>query len=63
MPRGTIHADLFPDNVLMLGAPVHAGAGPHDPLGRLTGDLSDEVEVGVVVEEGQAFDLSGGGDQ
>lgn len=37
------------------------GASLDDPFVLLTGDLGDELEVGVVVEDRQPADLSGGG--
>jgi hypothetical protein len=38
------------------------GAFGHDPLTRLTGDGSDQIEVGVIVHDGQFGELGGAGD-
>jgi len=35
----------------------------YDPLAGLTGDLGNQVEVRVVVQHGELFDLGRGGDQ
>jgi hypothetical protein len=35
----------------------------YDPLARLAGDVCDQVEVGVVVQDGEALYLGGGSDE
>lgn len=49
--------------MLLIGLYSGDAPGRHDPLGRLAGEVGDEIEVVVVVEHHETGGLRYGGDE